>query len=308
MKLSSLLNRNLIFLDKDFSDYPEIIDFVSEKLSASVDVPAFKIKETFLRRENIGSTFIGHRLAMPHGYLDTVNTISIVFIRLRETKPVRIEAHNEMVRYIFAILTSKQKAELYLKVLRQIANTVKNHSYILDQALTADHLITALDQKEIMVDETFTAGDMISLNVKVNEDATVSEALEVMRKSNISFIPVVSKTNALLGVIDLADLFLATFPNNDIHQIDFTTAEYTETTKGFFLTPLKHFWDNEEHRSVKEVMRKCDNHCINYRAEYRQIVFLMAKYHYRYLVVLDDFFHVLGIIDTNDIIHKMIRA
>ena len=57
MKLSTMLDRNLVFLDKHFDSYDQVIDFLADKISKVKGIPSPAIKEAFLKRENLGTTF-----------------------------------------------------------------------------------------------------------------------------------------------------------------------------------------------------------------------------------------------------------
>lgn len=161
MKLSSLLDPRLIFLDYHFDSYHQIIDFVAERISRATTLSAGTVKESLMKRENIGTTFLGHQLALPHGYVDNLDEILVLFIRLDRVLNVSYDYRETTVKYVFAIITSKEKAQLYLKVLSAIAQLVTTNAHILDNARTPGDLIDTIDEKQLFVDEVLKARDLI---------------------------------------------------------------------------------------------------------------------------------------------------
>jgi len=308
MKLSSLLDKRLIFLDYHFKDYSEIIDFISDRIAFYLDLPCASIKNSFIKRENLGTTLLYHGLALPHGYLENFENIVILFIRLDKELVICKEYREIPIRYVFAILTSKKKAQLYLKTLSTIAEFVTTNSNILDDALSSTDLIQSINQKQIIVEENLSAGDLICCNVFIYENDSISKAVDKMKKHNLTFLPVVDDSKLLKGVIDIADLFLVTFKNEKISKENLMLIEELGPSSEIVEEPIRLFWENEENHKVNEVMRSADTYVVNKNANYVDIVFLMTKFHHKNLVVIDENQRVSGIIDTADIVHKMIRA
>jgi nitrogen PTS system EIIA component len=308
VNLSSILNKKLIFLDRHFDSYQEIIQFVSDKFSESVYIPSSEIKEALMRRENLGTTFLGHFLALPHGYLNTIDDIHILFIRLDLPMNVTYDYKQNKIKYIFAILTSTKKAQTYLKVLSAVAQLVTTNSYVLDNAKTATELIDNIESKQFLVDEHLTATNLIKSKVTINSNETVASAVDIMKRENITFLPVVNTMGELLGIIDLADIFSATFKSETISPDMLSLIHDLKSTNELIFEPIQHFWENENKHIVGEILRDPGSFTVDENATYTDIVFLMTKHHHRYLVVVDNDKHVKGIIDTDDIVHKMIRV
>ncbi len=308
MKLSSILNKKLIFLDRDFNNYQEIIDFVSDKFAESTFLSSAVIKEALMRRENLGTTFLGHYLALPHGYLDSIQDIHILFIRLNSQITATYDYKQNKIKYIFAVLTSTKKAQVYLKVLSSIAQLVTTNSYILDNAKTATNLIELIETKDLMVDESLSAKNFISSRATISNKETIATAVDKMKKEKITFLPVVNEREELQGIIDLADIFTATFNTNAMNHEKLTLIHDLKSARELVFEPIQHFWENENKHSVGEIMRSYDTLTIDENASYTDIVFLMTKYHHRNLIVIDKLKVVKGIIDTDDVVHKMIRV
>lgn len=308
MKLSSMLNKRLIFLDHHFNTYQDIIQFVADKFAESVFKSSNEIKEALMRRENLGTTFLGHFLALPHGYLDKIDDIYVLFIRLDTQMTVTYDNKQNKIKYIFAVLTSTKKAQTYLKVLSAVAQLVTTNSYVLDNAKNATDLIETLDSKQVFVDEGLTAKNLIISKVTIDKKETISEAVDRMKKENITFLPVTDTSGELQGIIDLADIFAATFKTEDISSNRMSLIHDLKSARDLIFEPIQHFWENEHKHLVGEIMRSADTFTIDENASYTDIVFLMTKYHHRNLIVIDSAKNVKGLIDTDDIVHKMIRV
>ncbi len=307
MKLSSMLDKRLIFLDHQFNSYQEIIQFISDKFSETVYIHSIDIKEALMRRENLGTTFLGHNLALPHGYLNKIDEIHIMFIRLRDQMYVTYDNKQNKIKYVFAVLTSTKKAQTYLKVLSSIAQLVTTNSYVLDNAKSATDLIEMMDSKEFLVDENLTAKNLIKSKAIIDEKVTIAVAVDKMKREKITFLPVVNSREELMGVIDLADIFSATFKSQTFES-DLSMLHDLRSAGDLLFEPIQHFWENEQKHYVSEIMRSAETFTINENANYTDIVFLMTKHHHRNLIVIDSQNHVKGIIDTDDIVHKMIRV
>lgn len=308
MKLSSLLDPRLIFLDYHFDSYHQIIDFVAERISRATTLSAGTVKESLMKRENIGTTFLGHQLALPHGYVDNLDEILVLFIRLDRVLNVSYDYRETTVKYVFAIITSKEKAQLYLKVLSAIAQLVTTNAHILDNARTPGDLIDTIDEKQLFVDEVLKARDLICCRAMIWKKESITHAIDKMKKENLTFLPVVEEDNRICGVVDLTDLFSAVFPEEKITSGSLSLLRDLGETRDMLVEPVKQYWQNQEHHLAGDIMKSHDTYVVNENASYIEIVFIMTQHHYKYLIVVDDLQRVIGIIDTGDVVHKMIRA
>jgi CBS domain-containing protein len=118
-----------------------------------------------------------------------------------------------------------------------------------------------------------TAGDFMTKNVvSVNKDTPIYEALELLRKNDITGMPVIEDDMTLVGVIT----------EKDVLELFFTESDNHNKTVDFFMTrPAVSFGENESLESV------CD--------------FLMLK-HFRRVPVVSTKEKLVGIISRPDII------
>ena len=84
-----------------------------------------KIFEILLQRERLGSTGIGHGVAIPHGKLPKIERIFGLFARL--DKPIDFEAlDGEPVDLVFLLLAPESAGADHLKALALIARLLRD--------------------------------------------------------------------------------------------------------------------------------------------------------------------------------------
>ncbi len=84
-----------------------------------------KLVEILLDREMLGSTGIGHGVAIPHGRLEGLKEILLVFGR--SVDGIDFEAHDgHPVNLFFLLVAPEDSAGLHLKALARISRIVKN--------------------------------------------------------------------------------------------------------------------------------------------------------------------------------------
>ena len=308
MQLSSILDRNLIFLDYHFGSYGELIDFIVEKMAAATGLDRDVVREAIVRREHQGTTYIGHRLILPHGYAEAIGDIVVLFVRLEKEFSVVVDNRRRSVKYIFAIMTAKNKAQLYLKVLKSVANVVSNYTYLIDNAKTPDDLIAAMDQRELEIEDLLTARDFISCDAATGTHDTVLQAIDRMESSGLCILPVVNNEGTLEGVLDLADLFIATHPPGMVDPESLALLYEACALRDRVLEQAKKHWQKEQTTFVRSLMRSGEPYAIEAGAQYPDIVNHMTRYRQRFAVVVDAHKRVLGLIDADDLVHRMIRA
>ncbi len=86
---------------------------------------ATEVFDTLVARERLGSTGIGHGVAIPHGRLGKLDHAVSAFMRLE--KGVDFDAiDNEPVAYMFALLVPKDSNDDHLQLLAQLAKMFSN--------------------------------------------------------------------------------------------------------------------------------------------------------------------------------------
>jgi PTS system nitrogen regulatory IIA component len=99
------------------------------------------IFETLWEREKLGSTGVGHGIAIPHGRIENLNRIVGVFAQLH--KPVDYESIDDVpIDLVFLLLTPSDAGADHLKALAKISRVLRNPG-------TCEKLRNAADEKAL---------------------------------------------------------------------------------------------------------------------------------------------------------------
>ena len=124
MDLSDLVSPDAIMPSLKVQSKKQAIQALAEKAAQLTGVPEREVFDTLLQRERLGSTGVGHGIAIPHGKLVAFDRIVGVFARL-ET-PIEFESlDNEPVDLIFLLLASEGAGADHLKALARIARILR---------------------------------------------------------------------------------------------------------------------------------------------------------------------------------------
>jgi PTS system nitrogen regulatory IIA component len=122
MKLSEILAPNCIRLDADATSKKRVLETASELLAdTEQNLSPRQVFDCLIAREKLGSTGLGHGVAIPHGRLAGLDRTIGVFLRV--PKGVDFDApDNQPVDLIFALLVPEDSTEEHLQVLANIAS------------------------------------------------------------------------------------------------------------------------------------------------------------------------------------------
>ena len=126
MKIVDYLTENDVLSRLNATTREGVIDEMVAHLkeSGKIDDPEGLVN-ILLDREMLGSTGIGHGVAIPHGRLSGLNEILLVFGRSQNG--VDFDAHDgEPVNLFFLLVAPEDSAGLHLKTLARISRIVKN--------------------------------------------------------------------------------------------------------------------------------------------------------------------------------------
>jgi PTS system nitrogen regulatory IIA component len=121
MKLRDILTPERIRLDSDATSKKRVLESASRLLADSDNnLSPRAIFDCLIARERLGSTGLGHGVAIPHGRVAGLDKTIGVFIRV--PKGVDFDApDNEPVDLIFTLLVPEESTEEHLQVLANIA-------------------------------------------------------------------------------------------------------------------------------------------------------------------------------------------
>lgn len=128
MKISEILDKDSIIDDLKSADKQGVIQELSQAVAKNNSAPAKEIARVLMEREDLGSTGIGGGIAIPHGKLNTVDTVSVGF-GLSRTGVEYDSLDGKPVHIFFLLLTPENSTGSHLKVLAQISKLLKRDEF-----------------------------------------------------------------------------------------------------------------------------------------------------------------------------------
>ncbi len=297
MQFHKYVSEDKIFLDREFKTIDEVLEFLSVEFSKDVGLKRERILELLEDREKLSSTWIGNGTLLPHNHSPEIKDISIIFIRC--STPLVLDDGNQ-VKYIFSILTSGMKQDLYLGILQGIGKLIGKQSSELDTCQSPSELIDILSNSSNTMGAPLTAADLARVWPSAKDTDSLSVAVDQMKRHNIYFLPIYSElTGKLCGVLDLLDLLRAGFPDYVFRLSSLSMLNEFQ--------PIAYFWKNEANLKVSEYLRDHHLYLIKGSITYPEIFYMMIRGNRRHLLVVDENDEMIGVINPNEIINKMLR-
>jgi nitrogen PTS system EIIA component len=137
MDLSDLVTQKSIMPSVKVASKKQLLQVLSEKAAEITGLSERDIFDTIMQREKLGSTGVGNGIAIPHGKLKNVGSITGIFARL-ET-PVDFEAlDDEPVDLVFMLLAPETAGADHLKALSRIARILREPDMVAKLRATKD--------------------------------------------------------------------------------------------------------------------------------------------------------------------------
>ncbi|KAA3511077.1 MULTISPECIES: PTS IIA-like nitrogen regulatory protein PtsN [Agrobacterium] len=125
MALADLLQQDAIIPALKVNSKKQLLQELAAKAARITGVPEREVFDVILQRERLGSTGVGHGIAIPHGKLASINSIVGVFARL--DNPVDFEALDDQpVDLVFLLLAPEGAGADHLKALSRIARVLRD--------------------------------------------------------------------------------------------------------------------------------------------------------------------------------------
>lgn len=121
MLIQDLLSPDRVSFDVHAGSKKRLLELISEKLAANNDeLDQRDVFDSLITRERLGSTGLGHGVAIPHGRISGIRQVEAAFFRL--ARPMKFEAADgKPVDLVFALAVPEDCGEDHLKLLAQIA-------------------------------------------------------------------------------------------------------------------------------------------------------------------------------------------
>ncbi len=124
MKISEILNQNSIIADIAADNKTGVIRELAQAVASAANTDADAIATVLMERESLGSTGIGGGIAIPHGKLGGVESVTVGFGLSRNG--IEYNALDDRpVHIFFVLLTPENNSGDHLKVLAQISKLLK---------------------------------------------------------------------------------------------------------------------------------------------------------------------------------------
>ncbi len=126
MQLTDILTPERVSCDSQAGSKKRVLELLSELAAGGQDsLSRSEIFDSLLSRERLGSTGLGHGIAIPHGRVKNSDKTIGAFIKLREGIDYDAMDH-QPVDLLFALLVPEQSTEEHLKLLAQLAEMFSN--------------------------------------------------------------------------------------------------------------------------------------------------------------------------------------
>ncbi len=149
MALADLLQQDAIIPALKVNSKKQLLQELAAKASKLTGVAEREIFDVILQRERLGSTGVGHGIAIPHGKLSSISTITGVFARLEA--PIDFEAlDDEPVDLVFLLLAPEGAGADHLKALSRIARVLRDQELVnkLRQTDSASAIYAFLNEEQ----------------------------------------------------------------------------------------------------------------------------------------------------------------
>lgn len=118
--IGKILPVSHIVLDMEVSSKKRLFEQVGEMLETDAGLTRADVFECLFAREKLGTTGLGHGVAIPHGRTAGVSEVTAAFVRTRE--PIDFDApDNQPVSLVFVLLVPEDAMGEHLEILSHLA-------------------------------------------------------------------------------------------------------------------------------------------------------------------------------------------
>jgi PTS system nitrogen regulatory IIA component len=125
--ISKLLKPEFVLLDLEVGSKKRVFEQVGLLFENHQKISRSQVYESLFVREKLGSTALGHGIAIPHGRLKHGRETLTAFVRTRE--PIAFDAPDgKPVCLIFVVLVPEHATETHLQILSELAQMFSDAS------------------------------------------------------------------------------------------------------------------------------------------------------------------------------------
>lgn len=127
MELSNLITLETIYPNMKASSKKQLLQELGTIVKDKIGKPIFEIASVLMERERLGSTGVGHGVAIPHGRFSELDQICGVFVKL--DKPVNYDSIDDQpVDLIFLLLAPEEAGADHLKALAKVSRIFRDQA------------------------------------------------------------------------------------------------------------------------------------------------------------------------------------
>lgn len=305
MKLSSLLNPELIFMDLPGSTRQEIYENMTRKMAdrLALPLPPETIARDMMEREDQAQVIYEQGFAFPHTRYPMLKDLDIAIAILKE--PVLLKENDKAPsRLIFCSMISENTSVIYLKALAAFSRFLLENKGCVEELAkcrTPEAFLEFLNARNIKVQSNLSAGDIMLQEVKsVKKEDPISKGIDLIASDKISEVAVVDENNRLIGHVSGEMLFRSAIPNYIMRMENVSFLPSFE--------PFEALLKQEQNALVEEIMEEVpENLCIRKDTPLIQLTIKLLKEHENTLFVLGDEGELLGTISYTDLITNVLR-
>ena len=120
MTISALLSPQKIFLDTEVTSKKKLLELIANIVADLSQLTQSTIYNNLLNRERLGSTGLGHGIAVPHARVPNLEQTMGCLFRLKD--PVNFESpDNQPVDLVFTIVIPEEATDEHLLILSSLA-------------------------------------------------------------------------------------------------------------------------------------------------------------------------------------------
>ncbi|MBE6452663.1 MAG: transcriptional regulator [Alphaproteobacteria bacterium] len=127
MNISDTMTEKNIFIGIKSNTKREFMQDLSAKIAEAINLDSRTVFDTFMERENLGSTGFGGGTALPHGRFVGLNKVQAFFIK--PSAPLDFDAiDNKPVDLVFALLSPEDNGADHLTALAKLSRILKDET------------------------------------------------------------------------------------------------------------------------------------------------------------------------------------
>jgi PTS system nitrogen regulatory IIA component len=129
MKISELLDKESVFSQMTCTSKKCALEKISHIAAKKLDMDPQQLFNALIAREKIGSTGVGHGIAIPHVKIDSSHSATAIFMQC--SSGIDYDSYDgNKVDILFAIFVPEDRCQQYLAALSEISKKLLDKRYI----------------------------------------------------------------------------------------------------------------------------------------------------------------------------------